>query len=87
MEGSGKQKEMIMIYIYRTLWVLAYVPVFVIESLCLLVGVILWPIIGAYHYIRKGTTANMKYTPDRLPFYIDGKWQRLGQHIEKLNNK
>lgn len=76
-----------MIYFFRTLWVMAYVPVFIIESISLLVGFLLWPFIGAYYYIRHGTTANMKFSPDTLPSIIDEQYQKLRKYIEKQNQK
>lgn len=70
-----------MIYILRTLWLIGYPFVYLIESLAFLVGIILYPFIEGYAYIKTGKGSN--YHIGVFPEYISKKYGKLKDLIEK----
>ena len=75
-----------MIYVYRFLWVLFYIPVFVIEMVLFTLGILLCPFICWGYYIKHGNL-NMEDThgllspdilyPDYLPIKLDKFYNKL----------
>lgn len=75
-----------MIYIFRALWLVVYVPVYVMESFAFLLGVIIYPFVAGSFYVKYGTAKGITYKPERMAGYIDWKYKKLGQLIEKLKD-
>lgn len=64
-------------YIFRTLWLIGYIPVFVIE-MCLFVIIILtYPLVGAFYFIKCGNTEMIPYVPEDPVLWIDNKYRSL----------
>lgn len=56
-----------MIYLKRFIWILGWVPVFIIGLILCLTSMVLCPFIGMFYYIKNG---DMETTPDKfLPMY------------------
>ena len=75
-----------MIYIFRALWLVVYVPVYVMESFAFLLGVIIYPFVAGTYHVKHGTTKGVTYKPEWMAKYIDRQYQKLGQLIEKLKD-
>ena len=56
-----------MIYIYRTLWVLFYIPILIIEMVIFVIGIPVYIMAGFIWYVKTGDVEN---TPD---IFIPGK--------------
>lgn len=69
-----------MIYLFRTLWVIGYPFVYILESISFLVGIILYPFIQGYAYIKNGKGSN--YHIGVFPEYISKKYEQLKERIE-----
>lgn len=73
-----------MIYIYRTLWLLFYLPLFIIEALLLIIGIPVFIISGAISFVIYG---DVEKTPDwcipgRLSIVIDCWYKDLLKNIK-----
>lgn len=66
-----------MIYVYRFLWVLFYIPVFVIEMVLFTLGILLCPFICWGYYIKHGNLNMDILYPDYLPIKLDKFYNKL----------
>ena len=74
-----------MIYIYRILWLIFYIPVFIIELISFIIGIPLYIIMGLITFIYCG---DIEETPDwsipgRLAVLLDYLYKRLLYKFEK----
>lgn len=72
-----------MIYVYRTLWAIGYIPVYICVLIAFLIGAITYPIVDVIDYIIHGATHNMKWDIGTMAFYIAEKYSKLKDLIEK----
>ena len=70
-----------MIYILRTLWVLFYIPIFLIECIAFLLGVIIYPFVVGIAYIKTGNESN--YSSGMIAEKIEKVYGKLKNKIEK----
>lgn len=75
-----------MIYLYRTLWAVFGIPVFLITCLVFFIGLISYPLIEIIYYIIHGTTDTMKWEVDTMALYIEKKYNKIKEKIEKEND-
>ena len=67
-----------MIYIYRFLWLIGCIPIYMIESLLFLICLlIIYPFNSILHYIRYGYFINTEYSPFDLILKIDDWYKDL----------
>ena len=63
-------------YILRTLWVIGYIPVFILTAITFLVMIFIYPLIEAFYFIKTGDCENCPFTPDVLAACIDNKYKK-----------
>jgi hypothetical protein len=71
-----------MIYILRTLWVLFYIPVLLLECITFLLGVIIYPLVVGIAYIKTGKESD--YSSGVIAEKIGKVYGKLKDKIEKL---
>lgn len=62
-----------MIYVYRTLWVIGAIPVFLFECFLFGLGLLTYPMVSGIYYIIHGTDDDVKWKPDTMAYYVS-KW-------------
>lgn len=72
-----------MIYIYRTLLALGYIPMLIVLSVIFGLTLITWPVVMGIYYIIKGEIETIKYNPATIPEYISKQCNKLADLIEK----
>lgn len=72
-----------MIYIYRFLWLLFYIPIFFIELIMFSLMLLTLPIIGIFYFIKDGHLENTPYQIINPIMYVDVKYKELLDKIEK----
>lgn len=68
-------------YIFRTLWIIGYIPVILFTCVCFLIMIFIYPLIGAFYFIKTGTCENTTFTPDVIPTIIDNAYKKLLKYI------
>ena len=69
-----------MIYIKRFLWVLGWVPIFIIGLILCLISVFSFPVIAMLYYIKNG---DVETTPDKfLPMYCTIQLEKVYRKLE-----
>lgn len=68
-------------YIFRTLWLIGYIPVFIFMFVCFLIMIFTYPLIGAFYFIKTGNCENTPPTPDVIPTIIDNAYKKLLKYI------
>ena len=71
-----------MIYILRTLFALFYIPVFLMECVAFLLGVITYPLVEGIVYIKTGKECD--YSSGMMAEKIEKEYGKLKDKIEKL---
>ena len=71
-----------MIYILRTLFALFYIPVFLMECVAFLLGVIIYPLVVGIAYIKTGKECD--YYAAMMAEYLEKIYGKLKDKIEKL---
>lgn len=71
-----------MIYFYRTLYALLYIPVFLMECIAFLFGVIIYPLVVGIAYIKTGKECDCYAAI--MAEYIEKEYSKLKDLIEKL---
>jgi hypothetical protein len=74
-----------MIYFYRTLWAVLGIPVYLITCLAFAIGFITYPLVGMIHYIIHGTVY-MDWEVDTMAMFIEKKYSKLKERLEKQND-
>lgn len=74
-----------MIYILRTLYTLFYIPVFLLEGIVFLFGVIIYPLVVGIAYIKTGKESN--YSSGVMAEYIEKIYGKLKDKIEKTKRR
>ena len=68
-------------YILRTLWLIGYIPIFIFIGILFFIMLIIYPLIGAFYFIKTGSLESCPFTPDSLPAYIDKKYEELLKYL------
>lgn len=68
-------------YILRTLWIIGYIPTFILAAVCLLMMIFIYPLTGAFYFIKTGDLEKIPFYADSLSVYIDGKYRELLKYI------
>lgn len=69
-----------MIYILRTIFALFYIPVFLLECIAFILGVIIYPLVEGIAYIKTGKESN--YSSGMMAEYIEKVYCKLKGKIE-----
>lgn len=73
-------------YVYRSLWALGAIPVHLICCILFVIGLVTYPLVGGIYYIIHGTTDTMKWEVDTMALYIEKKYNKIKEKIEKEND-
>ena len=73
-------------YILRTLWLIGYIPVFIFECIIFLIMIFVYPLAGAFYFIKTGSCENCPFIPPSLYIYIDKKYKELLKHNGYLSD-
>ena len=73
-------------YILRTLWLIGYIPVFIFECIIFLIMIFVYPLAGAFYFIKTGSCENCPFIPSSLYIYIDKKYKELLKHNGYLSD-
>ena len=68
-------------YILRTLWLIGYIPVFILTAITFLAMIFVYPLIGAFYFIKTGDCENCSFTPDVLASFMDNKYKKLLKYL------
>lgn len=68
-------------YILRILWLIGYIPVFICESVCFSIMWFVYPLVGAFYFIKEGTCESVPFYCDSLATYIDKKYRKLSKYL------
>ena len=68
-------------YILRILWLIGYILVFIFIGILFFIMLIIYPLIGAFYFIKTGSWESCPFTPDSLPAYIDRKYGELLKYV------
>lgn len=68
-------------YVFRTLWLIGYIPVFVIEMCVFVITLLTYPLVAAFYFIKCGNTEDIPYMPENPPVWIDNKYTSLLKFI------
>lgn len=60
-----------MIYIKRFLWVIFFLPMFLITAFAFLIGLLVFPLLVGGYYIKYGTICGCKINPDILAIMVN----------------
>lgn len=71
-----------MIYIHRLLWLIGYIPLFILESIMFLLLVFIYPFVGAFYFVITGSAENIPFDSDAPIFWIDMKYKDLLDKIK-----
>jgi hypothetical protein len=71
-----------MIYFYRTLYALFYIPFFLLECIAFLFGFIIYPLVVGIAYIKTGKVCD--YSSGMIAEKIGKVYGKLKERIEKL---
>ena len=69
-----------MIYFLRILWVLFYIPVFLLECITFLLGIFISPFVDGIVYIKTGEYKD--FNPGIISEYIEKEYDKLKDKIE-----
>ena len=68
-------------YILRTLWLIGYIPIFISMVTCFFIMLFMYPLVGAFYFIKTGNCEDIPFSPDFLPTYIDKKYRELLEYL------
>lgn len=68
-------------YIFRILWLIGYIPVFVFILICFTIMLFTYPFVVAFYFIKTGNCNNITFTPDVTPIIIDNTYKKLLKYI------
>lgn len=71
-----------MIYIYRSLWVIGWIPVITLEIIMTMILLSIFPFIAAGFYIKTGSLEGAEFSPLGPVFWLDGKYKNLAKKLE-----
>jgi hypothetical protein len=72
-----------MIYVYRTVWVIGTIPVFLFEWFLFYIGLLTYPMVSGIYYIIHGTNDDMKWKSDTMADFVCKKYSKIKELIEK----
>lgn len=68
-------------YVFRTLWLIGYIPVFTIEMCVFIITLLTYPLVAIFYFIKCGNTEDIPYVPETLSVWIDNKYTSLLKFI------
>lgn len=69
---------------FRFIWLVFYIPVFILECIILFFTFITYPFVGAFYFVKTGDVENTPYEPITPMLYIDKMYKKL---LTKIENK
>ena len=70
-------------YIFRTLWLIGCIPVYIFTVILSLVIFFTYPLIGAFYFVKTGSCENCPFTPISILRYINDKYKKLLKYIKE----
>lgn len=70
-------------YIFRTLWLIGCLPVYIFAIILSLVIFFTYPLIGAFYFVKTGSCENCSFTPISILRYINDKYKKLLKYIKE----
>lgn len=68
-------------YIFRTLWLIGYIHVFIFMSVAFFVMLFICPLIWVFYSIKTGNFEYIPFAPDVIPTIIDNAYKKLLKYI------
>lgn len=68
-------------YIFRTLWLICYIPIFVIEMFVFVITLLTYPLVAAFYFIKCGSSEDIPYYPEDFAVLIDNEYRSLLKFI------
>lgn len=68
-------------YIFRTLWLIGYIPVFIFILVGFPITIFIHPLVGAFYFIKTGNCEDIPFTPAIIPIIIDNAYKKLLKYI------
>lgn len=68
-------------YIFRTLWLIGYIFIFIFELFFFFISILIYPIVGGFYFVATGNVENTPFNIDSLPIYIDKKYKELVKYM------
>ena len=72
-----------MVYIYRFLWMMGYILLFILEMFAFGFLMLTYPIVGAFYFVKTGDVENIPYHFFTPVLWIDEKYKNLLEKIER----
>lgn len=64
--------------ILRLLWLIGYIPIFILELIVLIpASFIIFPIVAAYYFVKTGDVENTPFLPHDPVIWFDEKYRNL----------
>ena len=70
-------------YIFRTLWLIGCIPVYIFAIILSLVTFFTYRLIGAFYFVKTGSCENCPFTPISILIYINDKYKKLLKYIKE----
>lgn len=68
-------------YIFRTLWLIGYIPVFIFMFVGFLIMIFVYPLAQVFNFIKTGNCEDIPFTPVIIPIIIDNAYKKLLKYI------
>ena len=68
-------------YILRTLWLIGYIFVFMLAIICFFISIFIYPIVGAFYFVKTGDVENTPFTPEFLATKLDTTYKKLLKYM------
>ena len=71
-----------MIYICRFIWLIGYVPLFILECIMIFILLLTYPFVGVFYFIKTGSCENIPYYFITPVMDLDDRYKKLLLKIE-----
>ena len=68
-------------YIFRTLWLIGYIPVFIFMSVAFFITIFIYPLALSFYFVKTGDCENIPFAPDVIPIITDNAYRKLLKYI------
>ena len=68
-------------YILRILWIIGYIPVFILANACFFIMLFIYPLAEAFYFIKTGDCEKVPFDYFSLSGYIDKKYRELLKYL------
>lgn len=67
---------------FRFIWLVFYIPVFILECIIFLLTIITYPFVGAFYFVKTGDVEKTPYDPMTPILYVDKMYKKLLLKVE-----